>query len=311
MCSTLVLKLIIMHTLEINNLSKTYRNGVKALDNVSLKISNGMFGLLGPNGAGKSSLMRTLATLQQPDSGQIFFSGIDVLKQPQELRTQLGYLPQDFGVYPKISAIDLLDHLAILKGVLNKSDRKEQVTSLLQQTNLYKDRKRSVSSFSGGMRQRFGIAQALLGNPKLVIVDEPTAGLDPLERNRFHDLLSEIGENVIVLLSTHIVEDVHDLCPEMAVLAGGRLILQGKPSELTRGLDGMIWRKTISKQELAYYKESMEIISTRLIGGKLQIHILSATDPEEGFEAFYPELEDVYFSALFGRPTMNKGGVLC
>lgn len=300
-----------MHTLEINNLCKTYGNGVKALDHVSLSISTGMFGLLGPNGAGKSSLMRTLATLQQPDSGQVIFSGIDVLKQPQQLRSQLGYLPQDFGVYPRISAADLLDHLAILKGVLNKSERREQVGSLLEQTNLYKDRKRSVSSFSGGMRQRFGIAQALLGDPKLIIVDEPTAGLDPLERNRFHDLLSEIGQNVVVVLSTHIVEDVHDLCPEMAVMAAGKVILQGKPSQLTQRLEGMIWRKTILKQEISFYKESLEIISTRLIGGKMQVHVLSAKDPGNGFEPFYPQLEDVYFSALSGTSVIEKGGVLC
>ena len=309
--STLVVKLIAMHTLEIKNLCKTYRNGVKALDHVSLSISNGMFGLLGPNGAGKSSLMRTLATLQQPDSGQILFSGMDVLKQSQQLRTQLGYLPQDFGVYPKIAAVDLLDHLAILKGVLNKNERKEQVAALLQQTNLYTDRKRAVSSFSGGMRQRFGIAQALLGSPKLIIVDEPTAGLDPTERNRFHDLLSEIGENVIVLLSTHIVEDVHDLCPDMAVMAGGKVILQGKPAELTQKLAGMIWRKTIPKQELAHYKESMDIISSRLIGGKMQVHAHSPVSPGEGFEAIHPTLEDVYFAALAGTSSMQKGGVLC
>jgi ABC-type multidrug transport system ATPase subunit len=300
-----------MHTLEIKNLSKSYKNGVKALDNVSLTITNGMFGLLGPNGAGKSSLMRTLATLQQPDSGQILFSGLNILEQPQQLRNQLGYLPQDFGVYPKISAIDLLDHLAVLKGLLNKKERKEQVTSLLQQTNLYADRKRAVSTFSGGMRQRFGIAQALLGNPRLIIVDEPTAGLDPLERNRFHDLLSEIGENVVVLLSTHIVEDVHDLCPEMAVMASGKVILQGKPGLLTEKLKGMVWRKTISRQELAAQQTAFDVISTRLIGGKVQLHVLSSICPGEGFEAFYPELEDVYFSALFGNQASGKGGVVC
>jgi ABC-type multidrug transport system ATPase subunit len=225
-----------MARLKIENLSKCYQNGVKALDNVSLTISNGMFGLLGPNGAGKSSLMRTLATLQLPDSGSIRFDGIDIVKNPQGMRKQLGYLPQDFGVYPKISAVELLNHIAILKGLQDKNQRKEQVQSLLQQTNLYEVRKRSVSTFSGGMRQRFGIAQALLGNPQLIIVDEPTAGLDPLERNRFHDLLNEIGEQRVVMLSTHIVEDVNDLCPEMAVLAGGKLILQGKPADLTTRL---------------------------------------------------------------------------
>lgn len=300
-----------MHTLEINNLCKTYRNGVKALDNISLTITNGMFGLLGPNGAGKSSLMRTLATLQQPDSGQIIFSGTDILLEPQKLRSQLGYLPQDFGVYPKVSAIDLLDHLAVLKGLLNKKERKEQVLALLQQTNLYNDRKRSVSSFSGGMRQRFGIAQALLGNPGLIIVDEPTAGLDPLERNRFYDLLSEIGENVIVLLSTHIVEDVHDLCPEMAVMASGKVILKGTPSMLTQKLEGLVWRKTVTKAALPVLQQSFDIISTRLIAGKIQVHVISAEKPGEGFESFYPGLEDVYFTALFGNQAKGKGGVIC
>lgn len=300
-----------MHTLEIKNLCKSYKNGVKALDNVSLTISNGMFGLLGPNGAGKSSLMRTLATLQQPDSGQVLFSGMDILRHPQQLRGQLGYLPQDFGVYPKISAAQLLDHLAILKGILNKKERKEQVTALLQQTNLYADRKRAVSTFSGGMRQRFGIAQALLGNPKLIIVDEPTAGLDPLERNRFHDLLSEIGENVVVLLSTHIVEDVHDLCPEMAVMASGKVILQGKPASLTEKLKGMVWRKTISRNELVQHQSEFDVISTRLIGGKIQLHVLSSISPGAGFEQFYPGLEDVYFSALFGNQASGKGGAVC
>ncbi|RZL15100.1 MAG: ABC transporter ATP-binding protein, partial [Pedobacter sp.] len=222
-----------MERLIIRGLTKIYGNGVKALNNVSLSISNGMFGLLGPNGAGKSSLMRTLATLQLADSGEITFDSIDIRKDPQEMRSKLGYLPQDFGVYPKVSAIDLLDHIAILKGLLNRNERKEQIMALLQQTNLYKVRKQSVSTFSGGMRQRFGIAQALLGDPQLIIVDEPTAGLDPQERNRFHDLLSEIGEQKVVILSTHIVEDVNDLCPEMAVLANGSVIMQGRPSILT------------------------------------------------------------------------------
>lgn len=300
-----------MDRLKIINLTKSYGNGVKALDNVSLSISNGMFGLLGPNGAGKSSLMRTLATLQQPDSGQVFFAGKDIHQHPQELRNQLGYLPQDFGVYPKITAIDLLDHLAILKGLLNKKQRKEQVMSLLQQTNLYAVRKQSVSTFSGGMRQRFGIAQALLGNPQLIIVDEPTAGLDPYERNRFHDLLSEIGEQVVVLLSTHIVEDVHDLCPEMAVLANGKLILQGKPALLTETLKGQVWRRTVSKEELQRYQSSLNVISTRMTGGKLQLYVLSHDCPDSGFEPFTPGLEEVYFSALFGtqRPERRRAYV--
>jgi ABC-type multidrug transport system ATPase subunit len=300
-----------MHLLEIKDLCKTYKNGVRALDHVSLTISNGMFGLLGPNGAGKSSLMRTLATLQQPDSGQVFFSGIDIIQQPQQLRAQLGYLPQDFGVYPKIPALDLLDHLAVLKGLLNKKERKEQVMALLQQTNLYADRKRAVSTFSGGMRQRFGIAQALLANPKLIIVDEPTAGLDPLERNRFHDLLSEISETVVVLLSTHIVEDVHDLCPEMAIMSFGKVILQGKPALLTEKLKGLVWRKTISRNELTQYQSVFEIISTRLTGGKVQLHVLSPVSPGEGFEQFYPELEDVYFSSISADRVAEKGGSLC
>ncbi|MFI5452673.1 ABC transporter ATP-binding protein [Pedobacter sp. UC225_61] len=298
-----------MARLTIQNLSKSYTNGVKALDNVSLSISNGMFGLLGPNGAGKSSLMRTLATLQLPDTGKIFFDGNDVLENPQQMRTQLGYLPQDFGVYPKISAAELLNHMAILKGLQHKSERKEQVLALLQQTNLYEVRKRSVSTFSGGMRQRFGIAQALLGNPQLIIVDEPTAGLDPLERNRFHDLLNEIGEQKVVMLSTHIVEDVNDLCPEMAVLANGKLILQGKPADLTSKLKGLVWHKEIEKSTLGEYTSAYNVISTRIIAGKIQLYVLADNCPSVGFEPFYPGLEEVYFAALFGVQT--KEGAAC
>lgn len=305
------LKPMNMHELQILHLTKSYANGIKALDNVSINISNGMFGLLGPNGAGKSTLMRTLATLQQPDSGQVLFGGKDIHQHPQELRSQLGYLPQDFGVYPKISAVSLLDHLAILKGLLNRQERKEQVLALLQQTNLYNVRKQAVSTFSGGMRQRFGIAQALLGNPRLVIVDEPTAGLDPLERNRFHDLLSEIGEQVVVLLSTHIVEDVHDLCPEMAVLAGGKVILQGKPAALTTALHGKVWRKTISKDELQGYQSALNVISTRLTAGRLQLHVFSEYMPGGGFEPLHPGLEDVYFTALFGAQRSGKEEKVC
>lgn len=290
-----------MKRLQIINLSKSYKNGTKALDDVSLTIGTGMFGLLGPNGAGKSTLMRTLATLQEPDSGQVFFDGDDIHKNPQQLRARLGYLPQDFGVYPKISAMDLLDHLAVLKGLINKNERKDQVMALLQQTNLYNFRKQAVSTFSGGMRQRFGIAQALLGNPQLIIVDEPTAGLDPQERNRFHDLLSEIGEQVVVILSTHIVEDVHDLCPEMAVMANGKIILQGKPANLTAALNGKIWLKTVSKEEVSSYQSSQQVISTRRIAGKIQVLILADSCPEAGFEPFYPGLEEVYFSALPGK----------
>ena len=300
-----------MQRLQIHNLSKTYSNGVRALNNVSLTISNGMFGLLGPNGAGKSSLMRTLATLQLPDSGQVLFDGKDILLHQQSLRSQLGYLPQDFGVYPKISAINLLNHLAILKGITDKKARKEQVLALLQQTNLYAVRKQAVSTFSGGMRQRFGIAQALLGNPQLIIVDEPTAGLDPLERNRFHDLLSEIGEQIVVILSTHIVEDVHDLCPEMAILAGGKVILQGRPALLTASLEGQVWRKTVSKDALQQYQSTLNVISTRMTGGKMQVHVLSGICPDTGFEPFSPDLSSVYFAALFGAQRTKKEEVVC
>ena len=300
-----------MERLQIQNLRKSYQNGVKALDDVSLNLSNGMFGLLGPNGAGKSSLMRTLATLQLPDSGSISFDGVDIIEKPEEMRKQLGYLPQDFGVYPKISASELLNHIAILKGLQNKSERVEQVTSLLQQTNVYDVRKRAVGTFSGGMRQRFGIAQALLGNPQLIIVDEPTAGLDPLERNRFHDLLNEIGEQRVVMLSTHIVEDVNDLCPEMAVLASGKLILQGRPADLTAKLDGKIWRKQIEKSELKNYTQLYQIISTRIVAGKTQLFVLNNENPGNGFEPFYPGLEEVYFSALFGAQNRKMEAGLC
>ncbi|QEC44766.1 ABC transporter ATP-binding protein [Pseudobacter ginsenosidimutans] len=295
-----------MHRLIIKGLSKTYPNGVQALNDISLSIGNGMFGLLGPNGAGKSSLMRTLATLQPPDNGQVFFDTQDIYQSPSLLRSQLGYLPQDFGVYPKFSAMELLHHMALLKGIVSKADRKEQVLALLNQTNLYAVRKQSVSTFSGGMRQRFGIAQALLGNPQLLIVDEPTAGLDPMERNRFYELLAGIGENIVVLLSTHIVEDVHDLCPDMAVMANGRIILRGKPSGLTRELDGRIWRKTISRSALSVYQQTMEVIATRMNGGRLQVHVLSESSPGEGFEPFTPTLEDVYFTSLTGAKSSGK-----
>lgn len=290
-----------MQRLVIEHLTKTYPNGVKALDDVSLEIGNGMFGLLGPNGAGKSSLMKILATLLQADSGKVSFDGTDIGPNPHFLRGQLGYLPQDFGVYPKISAIELLEHLAVLKGIPHKSDRKQQVAALLQQTNLYENRKQAVSTFSGGMRQRFGIAQALLGNPQLIIADEPTAGLDPQERNRFHDLLSEIGEQVVVLLSTHIVEDVHDLCPEMAVLINGKLVLKGKPAALTGQLRGRIWQKTVSKETLPVLQKQGNVISTRFISGSTQVHILSDAQPDSGFRLVEPGLEDVYFSTLFGN----------
>jgi ABC-2 type transport system ATP-binding protein len=284
--------------LSISNLSKTYPNGVRALQDVSLDVGKGLFGLLGPNGAGKSSLMRTIATLQEPDSGTITFDDRDVVADPQFLRQRLGYLPQDFGVYPKVPAFDLLEHLAVLKGITDQTHRTEQVQSLLQLTNLYDVRKRAVSTFSGGMKQRFGIAQALLGDPALIIVDEPTAGLDPEERNRFHDLLSEIGENVVVILSTHIVGDVSDLCSRMAVLAGGRVLIEGKPTELMQRLDGRVWRKTVRKDAVTHYKDAFAVLSTRLFAGETRIHVLADERPEEGFERVSTDLEDVYFSVL-------------
>jgi len=283
--------------LTIKNLSKTYDNGVKALDDVSLEIPKGMYGLLGPNGAGKSSLMRTIATLQDADSGSIMFDGIDVFANPQALRQRLGYLPQDFGVYPRISAYDLLDHLAILKGLENSAERKEAVEGLLAQTNLYQHRKNSVHGFSGGMRQRFGIAQALLGDPDLLIVDEPTAGLDPEERNRFHNLLVSLGEDKAIILSTHIVDDVSELCPQMAVLASGKIILQGDPQALTEKLKGQIWRKAVTANEITEIEENFQVISKRLFAGKTVVHVINENAPE-GFEAAPTDLEDVYFSSL-------------
>ena len=287
-----------MVNLLIKNISKTYPNGIQALKGVNLEIRNGMFGLLGPNGAGKSTLMRTIATLQESDSGEITFDGFNIHKEPEEIRRQLGYLPQEFGVYPKISAFDLLNHLAILKGILNRRERTDQVNALLQQTNLYKVRKKAVGSFSGGMRQRFGIAQALLGDPKLIILDEPTAGLDPMERSRFLNLLSEIAENVVVILSTHIVDDVLDLCPQMAIMAEGKVILRGRPTQLIDELKGRIWFKTVSKADLADYNRDFEVISTRLFAGDTQIHVLSNINPKDGFTPLNPELEDVYFTSL-------------
>lgn len=284
--------------LNIRNLSKTYDNGVQALNGVSLDIEPGLFGLLGPNGAGKSSLMRTIATLQLPTHGQISFDNKDIIKNPNILRQSLGYLPQEFGVYPKVSCYQLLEHMALLKGLTDHKTRKAQIEQLLHQTNLYDVRKKDVSSFSGGMRQRFGIAQALLGSPRLVIVDEPTAGLDPYERNRFHNLLCEIGENVVVILSTHIVEDVSQLCPNMAILAQGQVRLQGKPSELINAIDGSIWRKIINKDQTASYKERFNVISEQLVTGKTQLVVRSEFQPEMGFDPVTPDLEDVYFSTL-------------
>ena len=284
--------------LDLQNVTHVYPNGTKALDNVTLSIPKGMFGLLGPNGAGKSTLMRTVATLQTPTQGSITFGDIDVLQNPEDLRERLGYLPQDFGVYPRVSAYDMLDHMAVLKGIASKAERKLTVETLLTQTNLWDVRKKAIAGFSGGMRQRFGVAQALIGNPKLIIVDEPTAGLDPEERNRFLNLLAEIGENVVIILSTHIVEDVSDLCPRMAVLANGRIQLEGAPLELIEQTRGSIWSKTIRRDELEAYRKNHEVISTRLIAGSTIIHVHSQTDPTDGFELTKGVLEDVYFSTL-------------
>lgn len=284
--------------LKLENVTHVYPNGTKALDSVTLTIPTGMFGLLGPNGAGKSTLMRTVATLQTPTQGAIHFDDIDVLRDPEALREQLGYLPQDFGVYPRISAYDMLDHMAVLKGVANKADRKATVETLLNQTNLWDNRKKAIAGFSGGMRQRFGIAQALIGNPKLIIVDEPTAGLDPEERNRFLNLLAEIGENVVIILSTHIVEDVSDLCPNMAVLANGKIQLKGSPLDLIEQTKGSIWSKVIKRDQLTRYQDEHEVISTRLFAGSTIINVLSTTNPGEGFEVADSGLEDVYFSTL-------------
>jgi ABC-type multidrug transport system ATPase subunit len=283
--------------LEIKNLSHTYANGTVALSDVNLSIPQGMFGLLGPNGAGKSTLMRTVATLQAPTAGTIQFGDIDVLAEPERLRRTLGYLPQDFGVYPRVSAFAMLDQMAVLKGITGKGERKSVVETLLQQTNLWNVRDKAIAGFSGGMRQRFGIAQALIGNPELIIVDEPTAGLDPEERNRFLNLLAAIGDNVVVILSTHIVDDVADLCPRMAVLAGGRLQLEGKPADLIASTRGKVWKKAITHAELEQYQASHEIISTRLFAGQTIIHVLSDTPPP-GFEPVEGGLEDVYFSTL-------------
>jgi ABC-2 type transport system ATP-binding protein len=291
--------------LEISNISKTYDNGVKALQDVSLSIDNGMFGLLGPNGAGKSTLLRTIATLQDADSGNISFDGHDVLSDPQFLRGQLGYLPQEFGVYPKISAWDLLHHFAVLKGITNKRQRDDQVGALLEQVNLIEAKKRAVASFSGGMRQRFGIAQALLADPKLIIVDEPTAGLDPEERNRFHNLLSEIGENIVVLLSTHIVEDVRDLCSRMAILAGGQIIASGLPQDLIDVLSGRVWQKTIAKEQVSDYRADHTVLSSQLYTGKVRLRVLADICPEDGFSAATATLEDVYFNALSTHQVNN------
>lgn len=284
--------------LSISQLTHVYPNGTRALDAVTLEIPRGMFGLLGPNGAGKSSLMRCLATLQIPTSGAIRFGDIDVLRDPAKLRATLGYLPQDFGVYPRVSAQEMLDHLAVLKGMSARGARREAVEGLLHQVNLWDVRKKAIAGFSGGMRQRFGIAQALLGNPQLIIVDEPTAGLDPEERNRFNNLLSEIGENVVVLLSTHIVDDVTDLCPRMAILAEGRIVESGTPADLIERLRGRVWTRAANKAELPALRERFDVIATRLRAGRTVVHVLSDGPPEEGFSQATAGLEDVYFSTL-------------
>jgi ABC-2 type transport system ATP-binding protein len=285
--------------LTITGLSKTYPNGVKALKNLSLTIGNNMFGLLGPNGAGKSTLMRTIATLQDPDSGTIDLDGLNVLTQKSEVRKILGYLPQEFGVYPKMSAIDMLQHLAVMKGITSASERKAIVEALLQQTNLWESRKKSLSTYSGGMKQRFGIAQALLANPKLIIVDEPTAGLDPAERNRFLNLLSSIGRNVTVILSTHIVDDVRELCPRMGIIASGELLLEGAPNDTLAALNGKIWSKVVATDdELQVVESQLHVISTHLVGGQHEIRVFADSSPGDGFHSVDSGLEDVYFLNL-------------
>lgn len=285
-------------TLRIDQLCKTYGNGVKALDHVSLEIPIGMYGLLGPNGAGKSTLMRTVATLQDADSGTVFLGELDVLSRKQEVRRLLGYLPQEFGVYPRTSAMEMLDHIAILKGIMNARERREVVEGMLERVNLFEHRKKAISGFSGGMKQRFGIAQALLGNPQLLIVDEPTAGLDPGERNRFYNLLSEVGENVVVILSTHIVQDVKELCTSMAIIHQGRVVYAGAPAQAEQNLRGMIWQKSIARQELEEHRRAYRVISTKLVAGRPLIHVLSESVPGEGFSQVEPDLEDVFFSLV-------------
>ncbi|MHA3789463.1 ABC transporter ATP-binding protein [Flavobacterium hauense] len=284
--------------LVIKNLDKKYGNGVHALNDVSLTISKGMFGLLGPNGAGKSSLMRTLATLQDADSGTAFLGDIDILNDKDSVRKVLGYLPQEFGVYPRTSAEELLDHLALLKGFSSKADRKQMVEQLLLKVNLWEQRKKAVSSYSGGMRQRFGIAQSLIGEPKLVIVDEPTAGLDPGERNRFYNILSEIGENIIVILSTHIVQDVRELCTHMAVMNKGRLLFSGSTDDALLEVKGKVWEQKVEKVALQHYHDTYTILSSKLVGGQPLIHIFSDTDPQNGFSRAEENLEDVFFAKL-------------
>jgi ABC-2 type transport system ATP-binding protein len=287
--------------LRIDGLSKRYANGVQALKEVSLTIPAGMFGLLGPNGAGKSTLMRIVATLQEADSGSATLDGIDVLRDKEAVRRELGYLPQEFGLYPRVTAAEMLDHLALIKGVARRADRRRMVDALLERTNLTEARHRRLGTYSGGMKQRFGIAQALLQDPKLIIVDEPTAGLDPEERNRFHNLLSEIGEQVVVILSTHIVSDVSDLCQRMAVIDRGEVITQGEPAVLARELQGRIWQKVVAKAAVAGLQEKLRVISTRLAAGRTVVRVHAPAPPEPGWEEVQPEVEDVYFSAIRAR----------
>ncbi len=284
--------------LSIQHLSHTYADGKHALHDVCLSIPAGLFGQLGPNGAGKSTLMRCLATLQVPSAGSLQFDDIDLLTQPARLRATLGYLPQDFGVYPRVSALDMLDHLAVLKGIAQRQERRETVESLLQQVNLWDERKRALAGFSGGMRQRFGIAQALIGNPRLIIVDEPTAGLDPQERNRFNDLLAEIGESRVVILSTHIVDDVADLCTQMAILAEGRIVAQGEPAALVATLAGRVWTRAVDKAALPDLRRQFEVIATRLRSGRTHVHVLADARPDPLFEPLAAGLEDLYFATL-------------
>ncbi|MBL0142034.1 MAG: ABC transporter ATP-binding protein [Betaproteobacteria bacterium] len=284
--------------LTLQGVTHVYPNGTRALEDATLTISTGMFGLLGPNGAGKSTLMRCIATLQTPSQGTIRFGDIDAVREPERLRATLGYLPQDFGVYPRVSARELLDHLAILKGISRKGERRDTVDNLLQQVNLWDVRKKAVAGFSGGMRQRFGIAQALIGNPRLIIVDEPTAGLDPEERNRFNNLLAEIGENVVVILSTHIVDDVTDLCSQMAIIVGGRIVQVGEPQRLLDALKGRIWRSVIDKSHLEEARKRLDVISTRLRAGRTEIHVAADAAPAGGFEPVEASLEDLYFATL-------------
>jgi ABC-type multidrug transport system ATPase subunit len=294
--------------LRIRNLSKTYANGVVALDKVTLNIPTGMFGLLGPNGAGKSTLMRILATLQECDSGSVFLDDIDVLDEKDAVRRLLGYLPQDFGLYPKMTALELLDHFAILKGLSHAGRRREVVDGLLQQTNLFEVRHQRLGGFSGGMRQRFGIAQALLGDPQLIIVDEPTAGLDPQERVRFHNLLSDIGQDKTVLLSTHIVSDVADLCANMAIINKGRVLLCGEPQQLIDDVADKIWARFVTKQELPLFQKQHPVISSRLMMGRTLVHVYQDGDPGHGFEEALATLEDVYFATIAGRHVATSAG---